>query len=143
MADAGLNAVEKALVTRLTNYSGMSALVGTRIFAYLMPPNLDTYPAIVFSLADSAPEGRAFSGDAESYDFTVKAVDKGNDSMARAGDVAEVIDAALHNATLSPTGYTAIYAIKRQRWIRYPEPGPDRVTFWHAGAVYRMWAQRS
>lgn len=141
MADAGLNAIEKGILTAL-NVVGVTALVpAVRHYNMLVPPD-GTYPAIVLSLHDNDNEGRAFGQDAGSYDYLVKGITRQGTSGAGvvevAGDIAAAIDAALHNASLTSTGYTP-YACKRQRWVRYPEYDEGRVLYVHSGAVYRIW----
>lgn len=145
MADAGLNAVEKVLLAKLQASTALQNLVGNPIRGYnmLIPTRLSTFPVIVFQFMSSDFEGRAFSGDAESYDYLVKGVTTGAPTVVTAGDIAEGIDAALHGATLAPTGYVSIYAVKRQRWVRYVEQADNREPYMHAGAVYRLWAQRT
>ena len=145
MADAGINAVEKVLLAKLAANAALVALLGSpfRFYNQIVPVELDTYPVGIFQFMTSGIEGRAFSGDSEEYDYLVKGVTRGAASLVTAGDIAEGIDAALHGATLSPTGYTGVYGIKRQRWVRYTEQGDNREPFMHSGAVYRLWAQRS
>ena len=148
MADAGLNAVEKAIRAALVANAAIIAGVGSgadaRIFNQIIPTRITTYPVVIFQFMASDAEGRAFSGDAESYTYLVKAVGQGDASFAAVSDVAEGIDAVMHRATLAPTGYSGgVYQSLRQQWIRYAEPTPDRGHFVHSGALYRLWAQRS
>lgn len=148
MADAGLNAVEKAIRAALVANAAINGAVGSgadaRIYNQIVPARITTYPVVVFQFMASDAEGRAFSGDAESYTYLVKCITLGDASFAAASDVAEGIDAVMHRATLAPTGYSGgIYQSLRQQWVRYAEDVPDRGTFMHAGAVYRLWAQRS
>lgn len=144
MADTGLNAIEKGLRAALAANAALVALVpAARHWNMLVPPE-STFPAVVIQLMTSDFEGRGFGQDAQSFDYMVKGIAKGGtsgtDQVAASGDIAQQIDAALHNATLTATGYTP-YGCKRQRWVRYTESDEGRTPYVHSGAVYRVWVQ--
>lgn len=152
MADAGLNAVEKAIFDRI-DHSSVTALVpAARHMTSIIVP-LTTYPLItVMYLHSNADSIDSFDGDAETLDYIIRAYDREKLTLSLVTDIAEAIDARLVGATLSATGYSGgVFGIRRVRWVRGIEtdhreveyqdrmPGP----FPFAGAVYRFWTQRS
>jgi hypothetical protein len=152
MADAGLNAVEKAIFSRI-NHASVTALVpADRHMNSIIRPT-SSYPCITVAYLHSNPDSiDSFSGDAETLDYIVRAYDANSLTMELVTDVAEAIDARLVGATLTATGYSGgVFGIRRVRWVRGIEtdhreveylpkmPGP----FPFAGAVYRFWTQRS
>lgn len=142
MADSGINAIEKALRSAL-NTAGLIALVPQARHWNMLVPPASTFPALVFSMQDNDATGRAFGQDAMAFDYLVKGITKGGtsgaDAVETAGDIAQQIDLALHNTTMTPTGYTKAYKVQRQRWVRYTEYDEGRVPYVHCGAVYRVW----
>lgn len=158
MADAGLNAVEKAIFARINHASVTNLVPAARHYNSIIIPQT-VYPCVTLSYLHSNPDGiDSFDGDAETLDYIIRAYDSnrtdgpGGLTMELVTDIAEAIDARLVGATLSATGYSGgVFGIRRVRWVRgidtdYREveyqpkiPGP----FPFAGAVYRFWVQRS
>jgi hypothetical protein len=152
VADAGINAVEKAIFARLDHASITALVPAARHYTSIIRPQT-VYPCVVVSYLHSNPDGiDSFGGDAETLDYIIRAYEANQLSVETVGDIAEAIDARLVGATLSATGYSGgVFGIRRVRWVRGIEtdhreveyqpkmPGP----FPYAGAVYRFWVQRS
>lgn len=153
MADAGINAVDKAIFARL-NHSSVTGLVpAVRHMIGIVRPGsggvvrpVDEYPVITVAFMTSDDSRLAsFDGDAETLDYIIRAWDADSETLEFVGDVADAIDARLHKATLTPTGYTGgVFGIRRLRWVRGIEE-PDKLlpAYPFAGAVYRFFTQRS
>lgn len=153
MADAGLNAIEKAIFAQL-NHASVTALVpAARHMNGVVRPST-TYPVILVAFMGSDPNGiDSFSGEAETLDYAIRGYVEDQYSLEEATDIAEAIDARLNQITLTATGYSGgVFGIRRQRWLRgievhYREPfRPESETarpYPYAGAVYRFWTQRS
>jgi len=152
VADAGLNAVEKAIFARI-NHASVTALVpAARHYNSIIIPQT-AYPCVTVAYLHSNPDSiDSFDGDAETLDYIIKAYASNQLTMETVTDIAEAIDNRLVGATLTATGYSGgVFGIRRVRWVRgidtdYREveyqpkiPGP----FPYAGAVYRFWTQRS
>ena len=152
MADAGLNAVEKAIFARI-NHSSVTGLVPAELHYTSIIRPLTAYPCITVAYLHSNPDGiDSFDGEAETIDYIIRAYDKEKLTLETVTDIAEAIDARLVGQTLTATGYSGgVFGIRRVRWVRGIEtdhreveyqqrmPGP----FPYAGAVYRFWTQRS
>ena len=152
MADAGLNAVEKALFARL-NHASVTALVpAVRHMSSIIRPET-TYPLITVAFLASDPDRiDSFDGDAETLDYIIRAYDAEAFTLETVTDIAEAIDARLVGATLTATGYSGgVFGIRRVRWIRGIDTDHREVEYQpkklgpypYAGAVYRLWTQRS
>lgn len=141
MADAGLNAIEKALRAAL-NVVGVTGLVAAASHYNMLVPPGASFPAITFSLGANNAEGRAFSSDAYALDYTVKGIVRleqaGVDPVELSGDIQAAINTVLHGQTISATGLT-VYRVMRQTWLRYTEYDEGRIAYIHSGGVYRLW----
>lgn len=157
MPDAGITAVEKALLGQL-NHASVTALVPTARHLNTVIPLYDDadrpsrYPLILFSFMTSNTDRlKTFSGDAETLDYLIRAYDENSYSLEDVTEIAEAIDARLVGQTLAPTGYSGgVFGITRVRRVRGIEHsslelGAKRqpIPFPFAGAVYRLWTQRS
>jgi hypothetical protein len=95
----------------------------------------------VFNFVDSDDTGRAFdlsAGDSERLEYLVKAISKGDPTPAAAGDVAGAIDTALQGGSITATGYT-VWGVTRARRVRFLEWDPERIPYWHVGAIYQLY----
>ena len=142
MADAGLNAIEKALFARLNEASVTTLVPATQHYNSVVRPG-GVYPCITVAYMDSRDDS-GFASEAETLDYVVRGYTAGSYTLADVTDIAEAIDARLRGATLAPTGYTGgVYGIRRVRWLRGIEYDEARNPYPFAGAVYRLWTQRS
>ena len=61
-----------------------------------------------------------------------------NVSMKQAGEIAALIDAALHGTTLTIADWTNNFWTAREGLIEFYELGAGGEDNWHAGAYYRI-----
>jgi len=138
VSDVGLNAVEIALVAKLAADGGVTALVpATNHYNSMVPPD-GSFPAIIFQLVGHDRRAEAMDSDAESLLYNIKCITKGEASPNTVGATADAIDTLFEKGTLAPTGWS-IYAIRRERRIRYVEYDDEKNPIWHDGAQYRLW----
>lgn len=152
MADAGLNAVEKAIFARLDHVSVTALVPAVRHMSTIIRPE-STYPLITVAyLKSDADRIDSFEGDAETLDYIIRAYDAESYTLEAVTDIAEAIDARLVGATLTATGYTGgVFGIRRIDHVRGIKTDHREVEFLpkklgpypFAGAVYRLWTQRS
>jgi hypothetical protein len=86
-----------ALGHRLSNYSGLSALVGARIYAIKLPQNV-TYPAVTFQVISGLPRTHLMGSD-DSLAAPRVQVSAWDTSLTDATAVADQIKAALQDFT--------------------------------------------
>lgn len=84
-----------ALRHRLANYSGLSALVGTRVYAVKLPQNV-TYPAVTYQIVGGLPRTHLMGGDDALAAPRVQ-VSAWDTSLTDAISVADQIKAALQD----------------------------------------------
>lgn len=138
-----MNAVSVAMYSKLTAANLQSG--GTvPVFEWLAPENQDP-PYVVFHKQANTPRytmGSASSGGTafENALYMVRAVTVGP-SMAQAGTIANLCDAALNLAALSISGYTHLLC-RRESDVQYVETR-DGQRWNHAGALYRIVADPS
>jgi hypothetical protein len=139
MSGTSMNAAGSAIYAKLAATSALTSLLaaGTAsVFETLAPENTDP-PYVVFQeQAPSTPQRTLARGIGyENALYTVKVITQSL-SMKTAGEIADQIDAALDNATLTMTGYT-VMSIHRIQNVSYPEFVEGK-RFNHRGAVYRL-----
>lgn len=136
-----MNAVGKALFTKLAGASSLTALLaaGTAgVFENVAPQNEDV-PYVVFNAQSPSTPLYAFGSATvklEDAIYQVKGITEGH-SAAAAGTIADKINDALNGATLTITGYTSLQ-IGRIQDIDYPEVVQGGKRFNHRGALYRV-----
>lgn len=143
-----LDAAEQVLYTKLAADAALTALVGTRIYAYSAPQN-PTYPFVVFSVQAGGPDRSALGGANRVVArplYLVKAVGAPGDgsvSFVNAGAIANALDAVVQGmdgqATISGTTYR-VQTLGRETPVRYLETR-EGLRYPHAGGLYRLWVQ--
>lgn len=140
VSDVGLNAVEIAVTTLLTDPS-ITALVPAADHWNSVPPPSADYPVITYQYMFSDRRSEGFDGKAESFVYLIKAITKGEHSIAEAGAIADAIDQVFEGGTLTATGWLN-YSIRRELHLRFIEYSEERIPFAYAGARYRFWMER-
>lgn len=128
-------AVRQALFTKLGATSGVTSVVGTRIYHEQSPPDA-TYPLVVFSKS-ARSKTRAFQTP-EAFTrevWMVKAVDR-NTTSNTVDAVSAAIDAALDGGSISVSG-KALADLTHVSDVEFLEPVGDQ-TYRHAGANYAV-----
>jgi len=129
-----MNALEKALYSKLTSDADLvNKLGGTRVYNQIIPQEA-SLPAVVFSLAGGGYENVA-PKDAQNVLYLVKAVSKS--SLKEAGEIDELVSDCLHRQSLDVEGW-GVFWLRREAAVRYVEVGPGGETYYHAGANYRI-----
>lgn len=128
-----MNAVGTAIYNTLKNYSALtSTLGGTAIYFNVMPRD-KSLPAVIISMAGGSERNETPRRSVDLV-YSVKAIAT---TAYTAGQIAEQIDAALHDATLTVSGW-GNYWTAREGVYQYLETDPAGHTFGHAGAQYRV-----
>lgn len=125
--------LEKGIYSKLTAESGLiTALGGTAIWNSLAPISQDL-PFVVFNHQAGGDENYVSSRSLNSI-YVVKVI---SNSLAQAMTIDGHIDTALHDATISVTGYTNIWS-RRIGNFRYTEVEEDGSVAHHVGGFYRF-----
>lgn len=123
-----------AIYNALAASGTLAALVGTRIFFQTIPQGA-AYPAVVFQRQSGRPH-RTLSTYVQDDLFLVKGIATGTSSATAVDEIAEAIDAALDDATLTIAGHDHL-SILRESDISYAEV--DEGTLWrHRGGLFRL-----
>lgn len=136
-----LQAVETFLATTLLADAGVTALVGTRVYAFQVPEGA-TYPCVLFA-PNAASDRNAVGADVRLFTratYLVKAISKQRGSMAEADAIASAVDAALQGVrgTVEIGGTTYdIRGLYRTEPVRLVMGAADE-RYNHVGGLYRM-----
>jgi len=107
-------------------------LGGTRIYEALAPQG-QALPYVVYFRAGGGDDNSS-PRRTRSEQWVVKGI--GTD-VFQARRIDELIDAQLHEGSLSITGWDCYQAARRTD-VAYAEPGGGGVIYWHRGGVYRF-----
>lgn len=138
-----MNPAAAALWTKLTGSTALTTLLsgGTAspsVYENLAPENADP-PYVVFNAqSPSVPEWTLSRVGFENAIYQVKGITDDH-SAKTAGQIADQIDAALTDQTLTITGYTLL-SLRRIANIDFPEIESGK-QFNHRGGLYRLRAQ--
>ncbi len=131
-----MNALETGIYSKLAAAMGLTALLATATSFYLLEaPVGATAPYVEIGVqagGDELREPQRF----RDYVYRVKAVTEGG--MQAAGLIDDQIDAALHDATLTVSGWTCIMCAREGDIPSYAEYMPEGRIFWHKGGLYRI-----
>ena len=130
--------VEKGILAKLNAASGVTSVVSTRIFA-TQPAMVAGLPYVLVTHNSGGSTNRSPRDDVDLL-FSVKcvAVDaSGSSGAAVAKAVSDATRAALHRATLTLDAPWNAYTCEQGDVFFYAE-NEDRVTYYHAGALYRV-----
>lgn len=127
-------ASRQGLYSKLTGTSAITALVSTRIYHGQAPPDA-TFPYIIFHKQAGVPTYALRSEAFKAETWMVKAVDR-NSTSNTSEAIAEAVDAALNEATITVSGKTVADLI-RTGDVDYLENSGDQ-TYRHNGGLYRL-----
>lgn len=128
-----MNQVDQALYQALTGSSELMARV-SGVFNGLAP-EAASEPVVVFQEIAGTDAYTLNRRASRELVYLVKCVDRGA-SAKQAGEVYDIIDSILHDATLSVPGYATLYT-RREADRKYTEIEAG-VQYWHVGATYRV-----
>ena len=129
-----IDAVNKAIYTKLSGYSALTSQLGSVTAVYFAQAPLGAaLPYIVYSIA-SGGEDNDTPLDAGDISYTVKGVAK---TALSAGAIADSIRDALHEQSLTIDSPWTVYRCQHEAVIMYPE-NVERDQYWHAGGNYRI-----
>jgi len=128
-----VNQVDQAIYEALTSDAALMAKV-TGVYNALAPSSVST-PFVVFQEQAGTDAYTLRRRMLRSLLYQVKCVDRGG-SAKTAGEVYDLIDGVLHDASLSVAGYATLY-VRRESDVKYTEV-VDGVQYWHVGGLYRV-----
>lgn len=128
-----MNAAGTAIYNALAGHAGLIAALGGTAIWFGVVPRDKALPGVVLSLASGIEENETPTRSVNLI-YQVKAVAT---TLLQAGQIAEQIDAALHGATLTITGWGNFWTA-RESIVQYLEIDPAGHTFGHAGGEYRI-----
>ncbi|MCR4339333.1 MAG: DUF3168 domain-containing protein [Gemmatimonadaceae bacterium] len=134
-----MNPVQAGIFSKLAGASGLTGLLaaGTAGVFFNVAPENQNPPYVVFNeQSPSVPIYTMGGVKFENAIYQVKAVTQSNSALS-AGTIADQIDAALQDTTLTVTGYTHHF-LRRTQNVDYTELGPAGTKFQHRGALYRV-----
>lgn len=125
-----MNALDGGIYTTLTAATALTALVSSRVYNTQAPQEA-TEPYVIFNKQSGGQTYVFSSGKFRSFGYLVKGVCHSRYPKA-AGAIDDAIEAALHDAALSVTGWTLLYC-RRESDVHYAEG-----EYTHRGGVYRI-----
>ena len=130
-----MNALEQGLYSKLSGTSALTTLLAnaTSVYNQIVPKG-KAYPLVIFNLQGGGDENDTPKR-RKNYVYLAKAVSAV--SMKQAGLIDAQIDAALHEATLTVTGWTNFWCM-RTTDIRYTETTAEGANYFHSGGLYRI-----
>lgn len=134
-----MDAIREALYDQITGAAGVTSLLGESGGVYhRRAPDAAVPPYVIFH-RQSSTAGWTFGGERLDTElWLVKAVDHA-DSAAAAEAVAQALDAALNDVTLTIAGYTHLFLRLASKFDMGEEDGGRQ--FHHSGGLYRLAAQ--
>ena len=105
MADSFALALQKTLISKLKNDSGVKGLVASRV--YDEPPQSATLPLIRLGALVTVPL-RSDCGSAADIDFSIEVHSRPNSGRVEATRIAEAVVAALDTKDLNIDGFSAV-----------------------------------
>lgn len=128
-----MNQVDTALYTALT---GSTALMAKATGVYnSLAPSTATPPFVVFN-EQAGVDAYALSRRAyRRLLYQVKCIATGPSGKA-AGEAYDLVEAVLHDAALTVTGYGLLY-LRRESDVKYTEV-VNGIQYWHVGAIYQV-----
>lgn len=133
-----MSAVRDAVVLKLQAEAAVTALATGGIYPGTPPEGAD-FPLVMVTSPQPARANRNFQGIAfEDSLLLVRAVTQ-DTSPAAAADIAAEIRTALHNATLTVTGYSTI-SVLWERDFEHEEVAEGR-PYKYEGAFYSVWVE--
>lgn len=127
-----MNAIETGLYTALNVSAITTKLGGSYIYDPVAPPG-QSRPYIIFTHTGGGHENINPS-DLRNHVYLVKGV---ADGKKVAGEVHDLILAALHNQTVTVSGYTNFWTAAEEE-VRMVEVLDDGTMVYHCGAYYRI-----
>ena len=128
-----VTALETGLYTKLSgNADLITALGGTAIYNKQAPQSPGT-KYVIFQWQGGGDENES-PNRMRNVVYTVKAIAQG---QATAAAIDTKIDAALHDQTLTVSGYTNIW-LAREDDVNFSEQDSSGVTWFHVGGIYRI-----
>lgn len=127
-----MNAIETGLYAALNVSAITTKLGGSYIYDPVAPPG-QSRPYIIFTHTGGGHENINPS-DLENHVYLVKGVASGKKV---AGEIHDLILAALHNQTVIVSGYTNFWTAAEEE-VRMVEVLDDGTTVFHCGAYYRV-----
>jgi len=130
-----LNAVETGLCAKLSANSDILTKLGSAKVYNLVIPQGVSLPAIRFFYSGGGEENLTPT---RSVNVLYGVVGVSESSMKDAGEIADLIDACLHDSTLTVSGWTNQFWTAREGLIRFHELDAAGISYWHAGSYYRI-----
>ena len=132
-----MNALDSAIRSKLTGGTALTALLGGTANVYHLTVGRagTIYPAVVFQQQGGGDENE-HPARMKNLLYTVKAVS--HTSATEAGSVDAQIDALMHDATLTVTGWSSNFWTMRETDFEYAESDGAGGHYFHTGGVYRV-----
>lgn len=132
-----MNALNTALLSRLSGGTALTALVSTRIYHLQAPENSDT-PYVVWNTQSEVENNETSHRVKEEVVFVRAYAAK----AITAGSVDTQIDALLHMNVLTVTGYENIWLV-REQGLELVENPPSGTPVFMQGGIYRITLEKS
>jgi len=130
-----MNALETTLYGQLTGGTALTArLAGTASVYNQIAPRGAAAPYVVFGIQGGGDENIT-PARFKNLIYSIKAVS--TTGMKDAGEIDDEIDALMHGAELSVTGWGVMWCM-READYRYTEMTPEGRNIWHVGGTYRI-----
>lgn len=129
-----MDALEDAIYDKIAATSGLTALVGTRIYDHPAPAGA-TYPFVAFSFAGGG-EDRETPKHRKGLLYLLQGVSQ--ESKAQANALAELLEAAFDETTLVVSGWTNIWTAVEDHLKAFELDTQSGKQTWRAGRYVRI-----
>lgn len=129
-----MNALETGIYDELAGDTALTAELGGTYVYNQAAEQGRARPYVVFAHAGGGHENISPSELIDAI-YLIKGV---ADSLTQAGDVDDLVKAALHEATLTVSGGYTNFHTQREDAVRFQEVLRDGEVIYHAGAYYRF-----
>jgi Protein of unknown function (DUF3168) len=131
-----MNAIETSLYSKLTGTAALTTALGGAYIYNRVAPQGQAPPYVVFNHSGGGHENITKS-DMQNHVYMVKVVTSGPQGSKLAGTINDLVIAALHNSTLTITGYTNFWTALEEE-VQFTETAPDGTYIFHTGGYYRI-----
>ena len=131
-----MNAIETGLYNALAGDTALIAELGSTAIYSRHAPQGAALPFVVFNHAGGGKENLTPS-DMQNHVYLVKAVASQAQGAKKAGTLAGLVLSALHNTTLTVSGYTNFYTAAEEE-VQLTETARDGTMIYHTGNYYRI-----
>lgn len=134
-----MNVIRQALYSKLSSDQAILTKLGSAKIYHQVIPQGVSLPAIRFFYGGGGEENLTPT---RSFNMVYAVVAVSSVSAKEAGEIADLVDAALHDQVLTVSGWSNQFWTARGGLVSFHELGAGGESYWHEGAYYRIRASQ-